>query len=288
MKKKGRICGTIGLILSLALAGGTVVYGTMFAENAVGKAEKPIGSATGNVFDGWINKSGFDETKTLVTESGGIFDGSKKDGKYKSYSLSFTQTSTITTTGEGAQTVNSLTEGVIYTDSDYTYLKLTDRYFEGRTTTISAEEYVLSKSDGVWYARTNTSAATENVDDTPLLDKAKWERVTDAASSAANLLQMSFVFGQMTEVFGSVNSDNPVYLGLTGEYHFKDTSVTADYLKGDCRFTVGLCPTIRHTLSLSETDETKSYGTITTALQYSNLNNTKVDLPDSVKEAMKK
>lgn len=92
----------------------------------------------------------------------------------------------------------------------------------------------------------------------------------------------------MTEVFGSVNSDNPVYLGLTGEYHFKDTSVTADYLKGDCRFTVGLCPTIRHALSLSETDETKSYGTITTALQYSNLNNTKVDLPDSVKEAMKK
>ena len=146
MKKKGRICGTIGLILSLALAGGTVVYGTMFAENAVGKAEKPIGSATGNVFDGWINKSGFDETKTLVTESGGIFDGSKKDGKYKSYSLSFTQTSTITTTGEGAQTVNSLTKGVIYTDSDYTYLKLTDRYFEGRTTTISAEEYEIGRA----------------------------------------------------------------------------------------------------------------------------------------------
>ena len=46
MKKKGRICGTIGLILSLALAGGTVVYGTMFAENAVGKAEKPIGSCS--------------------------------------------------------------------------------------------------------------------------------------------------------------------------------------------------------------------------------------------------
>lgn len=286
MKKKGRICGTIGLILSLALAGGTVVYGTMFAGNAVGKAEKPIGSATGNVFDGWINKSGFDETKTLVTESGGIFDGSKKDGKYKSYSLSFTQTSTITTTGEGAQTVNNLTEGVIYTDADYTYLKLTGRYFEGRTTTISAGEYVLSKSDGVWYARTNVSAATENVNDTPLLDKAKWEQMTE--TSADQYILASSIFSYMTEVFGSVNSDNPVYLGLTGEYHFKDTSVTADYLKGDCRFTVGLCPTIRHTLSLSETDETKSYGTITTALQYSNLNNTKVDLPDSVKEAMKK
>ncbi len=286
MKKKGRICGTIGLILSLALAGGTVVYGTMFAGNAVGKAEKPIGSATGNVFDGWINKSGFDETKTLVTESGGIVDGSKKDGKYKSYSLSFTQTSTITTTGEGAQTVNNLTEGVIYTDADYTYLKLTGRYFEGRTTTISAGEYVLSKSDGVWYARTNVSAATENVNDTPLLDKAKWEQMTE--TSADQYILASSIFSYMTEVFGSVNSDNPVYLGLTGEYHFKDTSVTADYLKGDCRFTVGLCPTIRHTLSLSETDETKSYGTITTALQYSNLNNTKVDLPDSVKEAMKK
>ncbi len=286
MKKKGRICGTIGLILSLALAGGTVVYGTMFAGNAVGKAEKPIGSATGNVFDGWINKSGFDETKTLVTESGGIFDGSKKDGKYKSYSLSFTQTSTITTTGEGAQTVNNLTEGVIYTDADYTYLKLSGRYFEGRTTTIEAGEYVLSKSDGVWYARTNTSAATENVNDTPLLDKAKWEQMTE--TSADQYILASSIFSYMTEVFGSVNSDNPVYLGLTGEYHFKDTSVTADYLKGDCRFTVGLCPTIRHTLSLSETDETKSYGTITTALQYSNLNNTKVDLPDSVKEAMKK
>ena len=286
MKKKGRICGTIGLILSLALASGTVVYGTMFAGNAVGKAEKPIGSATGNVFDGWINKSGFDETKTLVTESGGIFDGSKKDGKYKSYSLSFTQTSTITTTGEGARTVNNLTEGVIYTDADYTYLKLTGRYFEGRTTTISAGEYVLSKSDGVWYARTNVSAATENVNDTPLLDKAKWEQMTE--TSADQYILASSIFSYMTEVFGSVNSDNPVYLGLTGEYHFKDTSVTADYLKGDCRFTVGLCPTIRHTLSLSETDETKSYGTITTALQYSNLNNTKVDLPDSVKEAMKK
>ena len=36
MKKTGRVVlGTIGLILSLALAGGTVVYGTMFHKNAV-------------------------------------------------------------------------------------------------------------------------------------------------------------------------------------------------------------------------------------------------------------
>ena len=66
MKKKGRICGTIGLILSLALAGGTVVYGTMFDKNAVGKAEKPFGAATtGSVF----NRKGFDETKKLDRKS---------------------------------------------------------------------------------------------------------------------------------------------------------------------------------------------------------------------------
>ncbi len=288
MKKKGRICGTIGLILSLALAGGTVVYGTMFAKNTVGKAEKPIGSATGNVFDGWINKSGFDETKTLMTESGGIFDGSKKDGKYKSYSLSFTQTSTMTVTGDGAQTVNTLTEGVIYTDADYTYLKLSFKNFEGRTTTISAGEYVLSKSDGAWFARTNVSSATENVDDTPLLDVAKWEQMTETSSDQAYILLASSMFGRMTEVFGSVNSDNPVYLGLTGEYHFEDTSVTAEGQTGECRFTVGLCPTVRYCMEISETEETKTYGTMSIDLHYSNLNNTKVDLPDSVKEAMKK
>ena len=71
MKKKGRICGTIGLILSLALAGGTVVYGTMFHGNTVGKAEKLVGSSTGTVFDGWFKHTGFDETKALVDQTVG-------------------------------------------------------------------------------------------------------------------------------------------------------------------------------------------------------------------------
>ena len=119
MKKKGRICGTIGLILSLALAGGTVIYSTMFDKNAVGKAEKPFGAATtGSVF----NRKGFDETKKLVDETEGVFEGTNKDAKYKSYTLSFNSSYSVTYKTETGQKVNDVnTEGVIYTDADYSY-----------------------------------------------------------------------------------------------------------------------------------------------------------------------
>ncbi len=281
MKKKGRICGTIGLILSLALAGGTVVYGALFDANSVGKAEKPFGETTGNVFDGWFNKTGFDETKKLVDESGGIFDGTGENTKYTSYSLSFRVTETVKTDKAGKVTiVNAYREGVVYTDNNYTYLKLIERSEEGRTATVTAGEYVLAKKDSAWYKRTNTaySALSGNVRDIPLLDKAKWTKSSEAVGTEA-------VFYKLSEVFQSVSATNGVYIDMAGEYYFKNTAMATGDAKSECRFTVGLCPTIRYTYDQPEKEGVAVVSTV--AYEYSNLNNTKVSLPGSLEEAMK-
>lgn len=163
MKKKGRICGTIGLILSLAIAGGTVVYGTMFHGNTVGKAEKLIGASTGSVFDGWINGTGFDATKTLVDETAAVAAGkAASDATYKSYSLSFSYTQTASVTADETETVvQTYTDGVVYTDASYTYIKYTTRMTDDRAVSVGSVEYALVKESGAVYVRTNPTPYTE-------------------------------------------------------------------------------------------------------------------------------
>lgn len=264
MKKKGRICGTIGLILSLALAGGTVVYGTMFYGKAVGKAEKPFGASTGNVFEGWIKKTGFDQTKKLVDESSGVFEGTSAEYEYKSYSASYNMTLTAKT----ENWANYRDEGTIYTDESYTYLKGVVYSMAGRRTTVEAYEYVLVKESGAWYARTNTSPYTESGDDALLLDKAKW-----AVSDGPEFMY----FDAFSAAF-----DAATELCITpfGEQYF---TLEEEGVETECRFTVGTCPTLRLATSVAE-DEASYESTV--AIGYFNLNNTEVSLPESLKEVI--
>lgn len=281
MKKKGRICGTIGLILSLAIAGGTVVYGTMFHGNTVGKAEKLIGSSTGSVFGGWINGTGFDATKTLVDETAAVAAGTAaSDATYKSYSLSFSYARTASVTADETETVvQTYTDGVIYTDASYTYVKYTTRMTDDRAVSVGSVEYALVKESGAVYVRTNPTPYTETAGDQALLDGSKWE----VASVSSDMLFPSFI-SIVPSVFGSVSEENKVYITPTGEYYFADASAV-EGAEGECRFTVGLCPTVRYTMSADMSDAGMA-GVLTISMQYSNLNNTQVDIPDSLAEIL--
>lgn len=292
MKKKGRICGTIGLILSLALAGGTVIYSTMFDKNAVGKAEKPFGAATtGSVF----NRKGFDETKKLVDETEGVFEGTNKDAKYKSYTLSFNASYSITYKTETGQEVSDVnTEGMIYTDADYSYIKISSKTLSGRTYSVTAAEYAFSKpKSDRYYVRSNTYTALSNPSDSVLGDKAKWtERAfeDDVIDGTELLLYGVYeAFGGMAEIFEFGASEDKILIGATGEYSFKGPAQAADKYEAECRFTVGCRPTVRYTTSVTDPKNVSSpisKMTQTIVFSYSNLNNTKVSLPDSLKKAM--
>ena len=222
MKKKGRICGAIGLILSLALAGGTVVYGTMFHGNAVGKAEKPFGGAsTGNIVDNWINQEGFDKTKKLVDESAPLINGEEiKDAAYSSFSASYSGSTTSAVKDKNTNRVTSVTiqlEGKIYTDKNYTYLKEVERTMSGREAKVSVYEYVYRKEENMAFSRTNTASTpqTEAVNDLLLLDKAEWARISSAGTDAQNVVLL------FSNLFTAVREGNECFMNiLTGEYYF--------------------------------------------------------------------
>lgn len=297
MKKKGRICGTIGLILSLALAGGTVIYSTMFDKNAVGKAEKPFGAATtGSVF----NRKGFDETKKLVDETEGLLLGTQKDGTYKSFSLNWTQhwTQLWTTKEQETYLIDHTSEFVYFTDANYTYIKGTSRDARQRTIQIDAFEYVLDKVNSVWYERTNYYVTAEKVtDDTrgkisdlpfekaadvPLLDKAKWKIIEDENTFKG--IKNITTFEALRKSFTSLSDDNKLKIDPTGIFSFKDTANFANYARkpeSEIKFTVGIVPTIYRSYYLADVKVN-----VANTFAYSNLNNTKVSLPDSLKKAM--
>ena len=271
MKKKGRICGTIGCILSLALAGGTVVYATMFHGGTVGKQAGLIGSSTGNVVQNWLNTSGYNNTKTLVNDVMNVYAG-KEGETYKSYSLSFSYTAT----GEGQRVT---TDGVVYADANYTYTKYTQKVIEDRKVTVSAGEYVLDKKSGAGYMRTNSSPLTETAADQLLLDAAEWQAASsDAATATMSVIAGIPMFFEMVNMDTASENANPVYFGNPGENFFN--IVVEGKSVGRCRFTTGFCPTISCSYFSDGMDGTMQ-------VTYSNLNNTKVDVPASATEVAK-
>ena len=287
MKKKGRICGAIGLMLSLALAGGTVVYGTMFHGNAVGKAEKPFGGAsTGNIVDNWINQEGFDKTKKLVDESAPLINGEEiKDAAYSSFSASYSGSTTSAVKDKNTNRVTSVTiqlEGKIYTDKNYTYLKEVERTMSGREAKVSVYEYVYRKEENMAFSRTNTASTpqTEAVNDLLLLDKAEWARISSAGTDAQNVVLL------FSNLFTAVREGNECFMNiLTGEYYFDLAPLCTKGEKGTCTLTAGTCPTIYYYMETSSKDSPDYYGSSTMALHYSNLNNTEVNIPDSLKDS---
>ena len=183
---------------------------------------------------------------------------------------------------------------MIYTDADYSYIKISSTTLSGRTYSVTAAEYAFSKpKSDRYYVRSNTYTALSNPSDSVLGDKAKWtERsFADCLIEDTELLlyEVYEAFGSLADVFEFGASENKILIGATGEYSFKGPAQAADKYEAECRFTVGCRPTVRYTTSVTDPKNVSSpisKMTQTIVFSYSNLNNTKVSLPDSLKKAM--
>lgn len=291
MKKKGRICGTIGLVLSLVLAGGTVVYGTMFHQNAAGSAKSPVGDSTGNYFVSWVKRDGFGETKKLIDESFvAVSATSEENATYKSYTLDYSTTATYK--ADDGTTSVYMQKATVYVDESYTYLKTFVRGLDGGEVEADAYEYIFVKETGKVYFRTN-AVLTESAADAPLLDTSAW--AVDTEGTYEGFAAFGVAMTQTVAAFDAAGSEgSSVELRidfLTGEYFFEDRTALSAFDEGstaEYRFTVGIAPTVRYSLSGKITDEEKKTSEVnyTYTLGYSCLNNTKVNIPDSLAEIL--
>lgn len=285
MKKKGRIAGTIGLILSIILAGSTIVYGTMAHKNSEGRSWFG-GDSTGNYFsDTWgKNKDqGLKKTLELVADTyAGI--GGAKVSKYSSYTAEFTYTV--------SQKANDKTENIFYnttvsSNAKYAHVTEVARYTGAREVEMQVSEYFLVKTgESKIYKRNNTTMATSDSDD-EILDKATWSLVTEG-----NLTET--MFGSFIEMFGgemsAVEEKKVAHNKLTGEYSFTDADTVkslkeagflADTIKVDYSFNVGKAPTLTYVVQ-GETKGRAKTVYMTASVNYSCLNATIVDLPKSL------
>lgn len=273
MKKTGRVVlGTIGLILSLALAGGTVVYGTMFHKNAVAKSEGIIGTSTGNVFTDWTKMSGFNNTKALIDATEGLAENTAEGTAYTSYSLSFAYDS-VTTLTEGAETVvNASADGVVYTDANYTYVRYIQRVTSDRAVVTTGAEYILVKESGAVYER-RVSPAFDAIATAP----GDWSFAASegwTASSQTEIFPAAVSEVGLPALFATVGNED-VFAVYPGEN--KVEFAAAEGTEASCRYTLGYAPLISYSSYSSTLTETL-------ILQYSNLNNTEVTVPASLAE----
>ena len=174
-----------------------------------------------------------------------------------------------------------------------TYIKISSTALSGRTYSVTAAEYAFSKpKSDRYYVRSNTYTALSNPSDSVLGDKAKWtERafVADVIDWTEQLLYGVYeAFGGMAEIFEFGASENKILIGATGEYSFKGPAQAADKYEAECRFTVGCRPIVRYTTSVTDPEISSQISKMTQTIvfSYSNLNNTKVSLPDSLKKVM--
>lgn len=272
MKKKGRILGTIGWILSFAMVGGVLVYGAMFDKHTVGKAEKLIGASTGNVVAAFTKGEGLDETKTLLSDTAeSLYAAPAEDATYTSFTLKVAYKTEI------GGTYSDL-ESMIYTDANYTYVKVSAVGYTDRTADQYAEEYVFVKESGEYWVRQNNGAGGAIASgDSAYLANAKWTKngtLTIALGVKETVKYFSDSFAKIDEVIFSVTK---------GMFTFDDPAY-ADSEEGTSAkfaFTIGFNPVINYSMTVKD-------GGAHYSLAYSNLNNTKVDLPESLKTEISK
>lgn len=272
MKKKGRILGTIGWILSFAMVGGVLVYGAMFDKHTVGKANKLIGESTGNVVAAFTKGEGHDETKTLLSDTAeSLYAAPATDATYTSFTMKVTYKKEI-------GSAYSDLESMIYADANYTYVKVSTVSYADRTTEQYAEEYVFVKASGEYWVRQNNGTGGAIASgDSAYLANAKWTKngtLTIAPGFKETVKYFSDSFAKIDKVTFSVTR---------GMFTFDDPVYTAAE-EGDSAkfaFTLGLNPVINYSTTAKD-------GGAHYSLAYSNLNNTKVDLPESLKTEMGK
>lgn len=279
MSKKGRVGGTIGFILALALVGGTVVYSTMFDANAAAKANKPLGSSTGNVVSAYAEKKGVEKTRELAMETlmtNQWFAAPSESAVYQSYSLSFEYSTDILTTAgkETTMTAEDL-KGVVYSDKNYTYLKMNVSSVSEKQATAVYTEIFYVKESGTYWGRALPYA--QNPNDTLMLGEAEWTTIDGFSGlglEATNLYTVSL----LTLLS---NDANWKFNYLTGQFTYEEK---AGDNKAECTFTVGYSP--RLTLTMNESMKEGEYKMETSSsyvVNYSNLNNTVVNVPESLK-----
>ena len=274
MKKKGRVCGTIGFLLAVALVGGTVVYSSMFDKYSVVKAQKPIGVATGNIVNAITKKEGYEETKKFVTQAATLVEA-KGTETYKSYSSKFSMKQEAKAT-EGNVTTISVTEisGVLYTDDSYTYITTETSLYNDRTATYARIDAVYEKDTGDVWIMSTPSQYPQNGADTSYFKDAKWEKNTTIAVSTLG----GSAFAVIADAFSATADVRFDF--LAGVFKFENAA-TADGVtaKDVCTFSVGYMPRVTRVLTVTSA---KAYSYTNVTIDYSNLNNTVVNLPETL------
>lgn len=277
-KKKGRVSGTIGFILALALVGGTVAYSVAFDRYAAAKADKPIGDSTGNIVSAYTKKEGLEKTKTLASDTLGNWFSNTSGVTYKSFSLDFDMTSDVKTKQENKTTLQNIVYvGSVYADAMYTYMKLNARTITNENVQAAYTEFFYRKSDGKCYTRALDYA--QNPSDTSFVKGVEW---TEADASAISAITSAF------DLVSTALSDgaNWKFNYVSGQFEWVQTvkQEGAESSLESC-FTVGTNPYLslkQYMADSKKENEISSY----VSLQYSALNNTVVNVPETLKSTL--
>ncbi len=282
MSKKGRVGGTIGFILALALVGGTVAYSAMFDSYAAAKSKKPVGEATGNVITAYAKKEGFDETKKLVEDTfGGWFAAVETGAKYKSFSMDFNISLETTVTVNKKTAVQSVDyDGSVHSDESYTYLKMNASGVDGENVSYAYTEMFYVKKSGLLFTRALQYA--QNPQDSAMIDEVVWAEATDAATGDGSVL--SFVdacFATVSVLFQSEAGWEFDYLSGLFKLDQEAKQNGAEY-RTSATFTVGFNPRVMLTVYTAD-EKNENVVSEGISFRYSNLNNTVVNVPESLK-----
>lgn len=272
MKKKGtgRVAGTIGWILSIVICLGTIAYATYTHVSGF------LGASTGNSimarFSEDVRVDGEVNSKKLIQDVLASTAGTTEGLTYESYTLSYVFAATQNLDGEDGR-MSETAEGVQYVTAEYVYDKAVMTIVTDELYLRYKVECVYDKVNGVQYMRVDASN-NENVDDSLLLDGYEWEKLDQVTQIGTTALQM----------FAPLPEATLQYNYLTSEYLFETevTDVANDniYLV-KYGFTVGYRPVF---YAKSQLVDGNVMETLTAT--FSNINNTKVELPESLKTKM--
>lgn len=290
MKKKGRVSGTIGWILGVALVGGTVAYSAMFDSAAVGKMKSPIGASVGSVVGFLGDKSeSVGEAKKFVEASGNLITATAKVNGYSSYTLNFTNYASGNISSDQASVIaGGMSKGALYVNEKYAYLRVDDFMYSSEmqmlpevtipeTEMTSSIEYFFDKADAKCYTR--QSSAMVGVDS---LDKdVAWED-----SEAIEFIGAVSESIPLEAVSGLLQNDSKIafdYLSGMFKGTFKDPN---DGTTSNLYFKLGMFPTFSYTQSGTASEGgAKAKAALSCELSYSAINQTKIDLPKGLKKS---
>lgn len=311
-KGKGRLAGTIGWILAVVLCLGTVGYGTYKCVDGV------LGSTTGSSVLARFNVDAMaqaeDETKYLLSETAMTYAASTEEAAYTSYTMEYSASATLlfdtaVSLGDESEAlvtaVSTTLNGVFKVTNDYVYEKVnTWMAFDSEVVSTVVESYYV-KETGVAYTRTNTFAG-EGANDSLLLDSASWvqggvavplesvddmgglENYVPAANSGAQAIY-SFMPLLTEELAFNLISGEFTYAPEYSQEYMEENGFTE--LSERYGFTAGMRPTFFCSKTIGKASEDSGEGysssiymkvTTNEVLVYSNLNNTKVELPKSL------